>query len=209
MSSPDTDHVPRAPKQATPSKSETTLLEPFPTLPLDAISVPATEAEFATALAAIKAAKVVGFDTESKPTFAKGEVSTGPHIVQLATAHHGYIFQVHNALGLPVLRDLLQSDEVLKVGFGLGADRVQIRDKLGVEMAGVLDLDSVFRKLGYQKTAGVRAAVAIVLNQKFHKSKRVSTSNWGAQVLQSRQLLYAANDAYAALKVWEMLPASA
>jgi ribonuclease D len=173
---------------------------------LDAISVPASAVEFAAALAAIKSAKVVGFDTESKPTFAKGEVSTGPHIVQLATANHCYLFQVHNAVGLPVLLELLQSKAVLKVGFGLSSDREQIQSKLGVELAGVLDLDTVFRKLGYRNTAGVRAAVAIVLNQKFHKSKRVSTSNWGLSVLQSRQLLYAANDAYAALKVWEKLP---
>ena len=190
----------------TPSKSETTLLEPFVTLTLNAISVPVTAEEFVAASAAIKAAKAVGFDTESKPTFAKGETSTGPHIVQLATPRHAYIFQVHNVVGRACLLDLLRSKDVLKIGFGLESDRVQIQNKLDVEMAGVLDLNTVFRKLGYRNTAGVRAAVAIVLNQKFHKSKRVTTSNWGVPVLESRQLLYAANDAYAALKVWEKLP---
>lgn len=192
-------------KQPTPSKAETTLLEPFTSLTLAAISVPVTHEEFAAAAQAIKAAEAVGFDTESKPTFAKGEVSAGPHIVQLATADHAYIFQVHNLVGEPFLLELLESAEVLKVGFGLESDREQIQNKLGVEMAGVLDLNTVFRKQGYRHTAGVRAAVAIMLNQKFHKSKRVTTSNWGVSILAPRQLLYAANDAYAALKVWEKL----
>jgi hypothetical protein len=69
-------------RQATPRKAETTLLEPFVGLTLSQIVVPVTAAEFAEAAKNILAAGVVGFDTESKPTFTKGEVSTGPHIVQ-------------------------------------------------------------------------------------------------------------------------------
>jgi ribonuclease D len=91
------------------------------------------------------------------------------------------------------------------VGFGLESDRVQIRKKLGIEVEAVVDLNTVFRKEGYRHTAGVRAAVAIVLNQKFHKSKRVTTTNWSLPHLTPAQLLYAANDAYAAFKVMEIL----
>jgi ribonuclease D len=65
----------------------------------------------------------------------------------------------------------------------------------------VLDLSTVFRQDGYKNTTGVRAAVAIVLNQKFHKSKKVTTSNWAAPQLTESQLIYAANDAFGALKV--------
>ena len=46
------------------------------------------------ALAALLASDAIGFDTESKPTFQKGEQSTGPHLVQLATDQHAYLFQI-------------------------------------------------------------------------------------------------------------------
>jgi ribonuclease D len=94
---------------------------------------------------------------------------------------------------------------VLKVGFGLKNDRSQIRSKLGVPLQAILDLDQTFRKRGYVGQIGVRAAVGAVLQQSFPKSKRVTTSNWAAPVLTPRQLLYAANDAFAALLVHEAL----
>jgi ribonuclease D len=192
-------------KQPTPTKAETTLLEPFTGLTLEQIFVPATKAEFAAAVEEIKAAKIAGFDTESKPTFAKGEISEGPHTIQFALHHKAFIFQTVHADYQPFLLDVLASDEVLKVGFGLESDRDQIQKKFGATMRAVQDLNVVFRREGFHRTAGVRAAVAIVLNQKFHKSKRVTTSNWATPRLSPQQLLYAANDAFAALKVLDGL----
>jgi ribonuclease D len=72
---------------------------------------------------------------------------------------------------------------------------------LGVTLSAVLDLDTVFRK-GH---IGVRAAVGAVLQRDFRKSKRITTSNWAAEGLTPAQLLYAANDAFAALQVMEAL----
>ncbi len=192
-------------RQATPSKADTTLLAPFAGLTLESIVVPVTAAHFADATAEIRDAQVVGFDTESKPTFAKGEISTGPHVVQFATREKAFIFQLHQPAGHEFLLDILGSNEILKVGFGLESDHGQIQRKFGIVLGAVVDLNVEFRKRGYRNTAGVRAAVAIVLNQKFHKSKRVTTSNWAMPTLTAQQLLYAANDAYAALKVLDAL----
>lgn len=193
-------------RQATPRKAETTLLEPFVGLTLSQIVVPVTAAEFAEAAKNILAAGVVGFDTESKPTFTKGEVSTGPHIVQFAIADRAYIFQLYQTAGREALLEVLTAPSVRKVGFGLESDRKQMRNKLGVEAQSLLDLNILFRHAGYKQTAGVRAAVAIVMNQKFHKSKRVTTKNWSLPRLTPPQLLYAANDAFAAFKVMEAIP---
>jgi ribonuclease D len=188
-------------RKLTPSKAESALLEPFVGLALERIYVPVTADDFAEATAAIKAAGVAGFDTESKPVFDRGVVSDGPHVVQFALANCAYLFQLHRAECRPYLADLLQSQAVLKVGFDLKSDRGQINAKLGVILSAVLDLNVVFRADGHRNTTGVRAAVALVFNQKFHKSKAVTTSNWAVQTLSPKQLLYAANDAYAALKV--------
>ncbi len=194
-------------KQATPTKDETSLLAPFVGLTLSQIVVPSSIQDFEQATAHIQLAGVAGFDTESKPTFAKGEVSEGPHTVQFALSDCAFIFQTLNPHSRTYLAQLLASKQVLKVGFGLESDRQQIQALLNVELAGVEDLNVVFRREGFARTAGVRAAVAIVMNQKFHKSKRVTTSNWAAKRLSEQQLLYAANDAYAALKVLEALNA--
>ncbi|MDD5297117.1 MAG: 3'-5' exonuclease domain-containing protein 2 [Rhodocyclaceae bacterium] len=184
-----------------PTKSESDLLEPFDPLPLERIVVPAGEEEFAAASEEIRAAGRVGFDTESKPTFAKGEASEGPHIVQFATTDKAFIFQLHRRECLPYLLELLASKDILKVGFGLKADHGQIQHKLGVRLGAVLDLNDLFRQDGYASSMGVRAGVALAMNRKFHKSKKVTTTNWAAPRLTEKQLLYAANDAYAALRV--------
>lgn len=192
-------------KKIAPSKDEIALLEPFVGLTLAHIHVPASHPEFAAAAAAIKAAGVVGFDTESKPTFVTGDVSAGPHVVQFALHDRAYLFQLHRAEGHPFLLDLLQSQHLLKVGFGLKSDRGHIRARLGVHFGGVVDLNAVFSRDGYHKEMGVRAAVALVLKQRFAKSRKITTSNWAQPQLSPQQMRYAANDAYAALKVLEAL----
>lgn len=116
-----------------------------------------------------------------------------------------YLFQLHHAQGHPFLLELLQSDAFIKVGFGLGSDSKHIQAKLGVQMRAVVDLNSVFSRKGYHKEMGVRAAVGLVFNQRFAKSRHVTTSNWSRPQLTPQQMLYAANDAYAALRVLEAL----
>ncbi|BBI98935.1 ribonuclease D [Ferrigenium kumadai] len=192
-------------KKTAPSKPEIALMEPFAGLTLERIHVPACTEEFASAAAEIMAAGIVGFDTESKPTFVAGEVSKGPHVVQFALHDKAYLFQLHQADGHPFLIELLQSELLLKVGFGLRSDSKHIHAKLGVNFNAVVDLNTVFSMDGYHKEMGVRAAVGLVLKKRFAKSRHVTTSNWSQPRLTSQQMLYAANDAYAALKVLEAL----
>lgn len=195
-------------KKSVPSKADTSLLEPFVGLPLEEIHVPADRAQFDAATAEILAESVVGFDTESKPTFRVGEVSNGPHIVQFALPSKAFIFQLHQADCREFLVRILLSTTVTKVGFGLKSDHGQIHAKLGVALNAVIDLNDVFRREGYRGDMGARAAVGVALNQRFNKNKSITTTNWSLPELTPKQLLYAANDAYAALKVFEALDRS-
>ena len=145
----------------TPTKAELALLEPFVGLTLDCIHVPANIAEFAYATAEIKTAGIVGFDTKSRPTFVTGDVSEGPHVVQFALHDKAYLFQLHQAQGHPFLCELLQTEQLIKVGFGLKSDSRQIYAKLGMHLGGVADLNTVFRLDGYHKEMGVRAALGL------------------------------------------------
>jgi ribonuclease D len=191
--------------QPTPSKEQINLLEPFERLGLDRIRLIASAPEAEKACAELAAAPHLGFDTESKPTFRVGEVSDGPHIVQLATPEQAWIFQLHETGCRAPVAELLAARGVIKAGFGLGDDRKRITSKLGVEPAGVLELNTVFRERGYRKDMGVKAAVAILFNRRFIKSKKAATSNWANPRLSEAQLVYAANDAWAAIRVFHAL----
>ena len=156
----------------------------------------------AEAFTALTAATVIGFDTESKPTFAKGEVSTGPHLIQLATETRAYLFPLAQWPSAYELKAILESERLLKVGFGLGNDRSALKSRLDIDLANVLDLGEVLRGQGHRGTVGAKVAVAHFFGERLHKSKRVGTSNWAAPRLVERQLLYAANDAHVALRVY-------
>lgn len=188
-----------------PDKAQIALLEPFDGLALERIFVPATVAAFEAAATEISAAKVVGFDTEAKPTFVKGEASTGPHVVQFALPDKAFLFQLHRTECHPFVIEILRSDAILKAGFGLQSDRAQLFNKLGATLNAVVDLSVELRKLGYPASTGVRSAVAILFNKNFRKSRSATTSNWAKPELSDKQMLYAANDAYAALCVWHAL----
>jgi ribonuclease D len=125
--------------------------------------------------------------------------------VQFAMHDKAFLFQLHRSEGHPFLIELLQSEQLIKVGFGLKSDRKHILSKLGVHFNAVVDLNTVFSMDGYHKEMGVRAAVAQVFKQRFSKARHVTTSNWSQHQLTPQQMLYAANDAYAALKVLEGL----
>jgi len=189
----------------TPSKEAIALLEPFDRLGLAHIELVATAEQAERALELLTPAPVLGFDTESKPTFARNEVSGGPHVVQLSTARQAFVFQLHDVRCSALVARLLAAESVLKVGFGLGDDRRRILSKLGVEPRGVLDLNHLFQERGYRKDMGVKAAVALMFNRRFIKSRKATTSNWAQPRLTEAQLVYAANDAYAALRVFHAL----
>ena len=189
----------------TPDKEQIALLEAFDRLAMSQIQLVATAAQAEQALLEVAGIKVFGFDTESKPTFAKNEASTGPHIVQLSTHKKAWIFQLENADCRRAVGSLLESPAITKAGFGLGDDKKRIIYKLGVDLQGVLDLNHVFRDRGYRKDMGVKGAVAVLFNQRFIKSKKAATSNWANASLSDAQLIYAANDAYAAMLVYTEL----
>ena len=197
------------PRRKAPSKEESQLLPAFPELADAHIHVPATPEAFAAARAALLDAPVLGFDTESKPIFATTQVDTGPHLVQLATTQDAWLLQLHHPEALALAREVLSHPGICKVGFGLDNDKSTLPKRLGCRLENIVDLDRAFSPHGYPHNTGVRAAVALVLQRNFHKSKKTSTSNWSNRVLTPAQIRYAANDAHgpamvhAGLAAWQ------
>jgi ribonuclease D len=188
-----------------PAPEEIALLPPFERLGLERITLVRTADAAQRAAQLLRQEPVWGFDTESRPTFRVGEPSEGPHVVQLATLQQAFVFQLHDADCRGVVGTLLAQAGIVKAGFGLHDDKRRIAGKLGVEPLDVLDLDTVFRQRGYRRQMGIKAAVAVLFEQRYLKSKRAATSNWAQRELSPAQLLYAANDAWAALRVYEAL----
>jgi hypothetical protein len=123
----------------------------------------------------------------------------------LSTTERAWVFQIHDLECRAVVAELMALGGVAKAGFGLGDDRKRIIQKLGVEPVGVLELNTVFKDRGYRKDMGVKGAVAVLFNQRFIKSKKAATSNWANAHLSEAQLVYSANDAYAAMRVYNAL----
>jgi ribonuclease D len=188
-----------------PGADDIALLPVFPRLGLDRITLVNDADSASAALAVLRDEKVLGFDTESKPTFKVGEVSTGPHLLQLATCERAWLFLLHDAHTREAAAALLESPTLVKAGFGLSDDERFIKRKLNVEPHAMLDFNQPFRALGYKRDVGVKTAVALLFQQRFIKSKKAATSNWSHPRLTEAQVIYAANDAYAAARVEKAL----
>ncbi|OIJ39799.1 3'-5' exonuclease [Massilia timonae] len=187
-------------------------LPPYVGIDLARVRLVRSEQDAREALADLLASEAIGFDTESKPTFAKGEVSTGPHLVQLATLDTAWLFQTATpagmALAVTVLKPVLEDERVLKVGFGLGDDVKRLKSKFGIGLRNVLDLSTALRRRGEKNPLGARSAVERFFGQRLQKSKRITTTNWALPRLSDKQLQYAADDAHAALKIYRQWKAN-
>lgn len=185
--------------------------EEIKTLPLFAglgpaqITLVTTPEAAERACARLAACTVLGFDTESRPTFHKGQTSDGPHLVQLASDDHCWLFPVAGGVAPAGLKAILESSERLLVGFELGSDRSRLESRLGIRCGALLELGGCFRSEDPRITVGAVQAVARLFGQYFRKSKRHSTSNWASRTLSEGQQVYAANDAWVALRVYREL----
>ena len=149
-------------------------------------------AEVERAAADFAGERLVGFDTETRPTFKVGQKHPVA-LVQAATSRAVYLFQLARADCAPVLRALLESQST-KAGVGIGDDIKALRELFAFEPDAIADLGAIARKNGYERS-GVRALAAMLLG--FRIPKGTKTSNWAAPRLSGAQIAYAATDAWA------------
>ncbi|QOW47561.1 MULTISPECIES: 3'-5' exonuclease [Acinetobacter] len=191
------------PISALPSKEYIQSLPRFQNIALENIVVINTVQQCQNIEAELKIAAVLGFDSESKPTFHKDDVQTGPHLIQLATFEKAYLFQVSDEI-LNFLKPIFENKDQIKVGFGLKNDAHLFRKK-GIELYSIIELSKCFKSFGFNNPVGIKNAMALLFKVNFPKSKSVSTSNWARKTLTTPQIEYAAADAYAAVLIFEEL----
>lgn len=199
-----TRKTPRAGGRPLPSREEVLALPPFDTLPDEAI-IMVDPAHAAEAGAEIREAGVVGFDTESKPVFVRGQTQDGPHLVQFAVADRAWLFSLMEPRCIDVVGELLVLPSLWKVGFGLAGDRIQLNRRFGRMPASLIDLDVIYRRMGYRTSTGIRMAMAVTFGRRFEKSKAIGKSDWSDQPLTQAQRRYAAHDAWGAFRIHQEL----
>lgn len=141
---------------------------------------------------------ILGFDTETRPSFRKGEYHPVA-LIQLSTATTVYLFRL-NLIGFPVpLQQLLANQAVIKVGIGIDNDLPELKKLHRFVPAGFVDLNKVVTSLGFINT-GAKKLTALILGYRLSKTKQ--TSNWESEILTPGQLSYAAIDAWVCREIY-------
>lgn len=146
--------------------------------------------------------RYLGFDTESKPTFQKGEVSSGIAIMQISSNSRCYIFQMRKIADATALGEIIGHPQIVKIGVGLKDDLNKLRSRYKFSPNAFVDLGLIFRAFGRRNSIGSKQLVALVLNQRLRKSKSATTSNWAAEKLSPLQIEYASDDAFSSVDVY-------
>ncbi|MDR1359441.1 MAG: 3'-5' exonuclease domain-containing protein 2 [Deltaproteobacteria bacterium] len=157
-----------------------------------------TAEDVARAIARLSGETVLGFDTETRPSFIRGK-SYSPSLVQLAGEEEIYLFQLQwQPLSSP-LADLLACETVVKAGVAAHEDMHALEKLYPFTPAGVVDLAAVARRHRLQNQS-LRALAAFFLGVRVSKGERCS--NWGVRELTLRQVRYAATDAWASRAIY-------
>jgi ribonuclease D len=145
--------------------------------------------------------QLLGFDTETKPTFKKGRKNR-VSLIQLSSGTLACLFRI-NKLGLPEeLINLLSDPGVIKAGVAVHDDIRFLKGVKKFEPSGFVDLQSFVKDFGIQ-SSGLKKLAAIVLG--FRISKRQQVTDWEAEQLTDAQKIYAATDAWVCHQIYQKL----
>ncbi len=157
------------------------------------IDLISTSQELELATRQLLAEPVLGFDTETRPSFTKGHSDRFVATVQFATASHAWIIRTHLLKLPPHLRSVIESPNVLKVGIAINEDIRRLRRYHPLTAQNILDLQLLAKMAGY-KELSLKKLVTQFLHLEVSKAARLS--NWEAESLTPKQLNYAATDAW-------------
>lgn len=157
-----------------------------------------TAADIELAMADMTAETVVGFDTETRPSFRRGEVYL-PALVQAATAQRVYLFQLRHTAVHEAVAHLLASPHLVKAGVAVAHDLRTLKGVFAFEPRNIVDLGVLARRRGMEQT-GLRNLAGLLLGYRIPKGAK--TTNWAAYRLSEAQVAYAATDAWACRELY-------
>ena len=159
------------------------------------------ERDSAAACKTLAEQPVIGFDTETRPSFRPG-VTFRVSLLQLSTPTVCYLFRLNKIpLAKPILQ-LLEDRRILKIGADVAGDLRSLRQIRHFRDGGFVDLQGIAPEWGIGEKS-LRKLSAIVLGRRVSKAQRLS--NWEAATLTDKQQLYAATDAWVCTRIYEQL----
>lgn len=150
------------------------------------------------ALQALANEKVLGFDTETRPSFKRGE-SYPPSLLQLAASDGVYIFQLKHIERYGPLIGILADKKILKAGIAINDDIKKLNEIFPFKASGFVELAGLAAKAGI-KNMGLRGLAALLFG--FRISKQTRCSRWDNPKLAHAQIVYAATDAWVCRKIY-------
>ncbi len=154
--------------------------------------------DFDKAIDELRREKLLGFDTETRPNFKKGQNNL-PALIQLAGEETVYIFQL-NRIEFPLrLRKILADDKIIKTGVAIDNDLQQLQRLGSFVEGGFVGLATAAKNAGICNH-GLRGLAAVLLG--FRISKSAQRSNWGSETLSDKQINYAATDAWVGREIF-------
>ena len=150
-------------------------------------------AEFNRAIAYLRSQKVIGFDTETRPTFTPSQPRYGVSLLQLSGPDKAFLFRI-NKLGMHRrLCNLMASEKIIKVGAAIHDDIKGLQKLHHFVPESFVDLQKIVWEWGIRDKS-VKKMAAIIMGIRISKSQQLS--NWEAERLSDSQCLYAATDAW-------------
>lgn len=153
------------------------------------------------AIAEISQHNAVGFDTETRPTFKKGQFYH-VSLIQIGIPDKVFLFRINETGLTDEITELLSNEAILKLGVGLHDDVIALQKIKSFDSAGFVEIHKYVEDLGVRNT-GLRKLAAIILSIRISKSQQ--TSNWDNARLSENQLRYAATDAWVCLEMYNKL----
>lgn len=153
------------------------------------------------ACAELMTQQMIGFDTETRPSFTSG-VSNKVALLQLSTPTHCFLFRLCKIRMEKSLLRVLGNPNLLKIGAAVRDDIKGMQKLRHYKAAGFVDLQSIVGEYGIEEKS-VRKMAAITLGIRISKAQRLS--NWEASTLTPAQQLYAATDAWVSLEIYRKL----
>jgi ribonuclease D len=146
--------------------------------------------------------RLIGFDTETKPSFKKGQFNH-VSLLQLSTSDQAFLFRL-NKIGFPApLGNLLEKENLVKIGAAVHDDLKALKKLTSnFHPLSFFDLNDELKKVGFHNV-GVRNLSGMVLKIRISKTEQVS--NWESEILTEKQQRYAATDAWACLEIFNLL----
>lgn len=157
------------------------------------------------AVATLRASGIIGFDTETRPCFRRGERHSVA-LLQLATDSDAFLFRV-NKTGIPApLKEFLEDSDCVKIGLSTTDDFHQLARVSDVQPDGFVELQQLVKQYSIQDMS-LQKIYAILFQQKISKNQQLT--NWEAPQLTEAQQRYAAIDAWACMKIYQYLMSGA